>query len=259
VARSLRRDRITRILENRKQISVSELTERLGVSEVTIRKDLSLLEDEGLLVRTRGGAMLAEDRERNRHIRLRKEEHLQAKEAIAARAAELIEEGDTIFLDSGSTCALLAARVRDMELQVVTNSLDVVNVLSESRAVTLYCVGGSFRPDAGSFIGPTGLDALSKYRVDICFLGTTGFAEDGSLSSQNVLESQMKKQALHAAKRRVLLADRGKFGVAAFSVFGTAGEIDVVVMDADEELQERIRALGPEVLAAATRAAPKQR
>lgn len=245
-----RRDRILRILAHRKQISVGELTERLGVSEVTIRKDLARLQNEGLLVRTHGGAALAEDRDRNRSLTVRRQEELGAKRGIARTAAELVRDGDTIFIDSGSTCNLLAEYLREMDLHVVTNSLDVLVSLQERPGVHLICIGGSLRREAGSFIGPNALEGLSKYRVDTAFLGTTGFSRDGVFSSQNVIESEVKRRALQVASRNVVLADRTKFGTQAFSVFATAAEVDVVVMDADPETAAAVESLGLELLIA---------
>lgn len=249
-----RRERIVKILSHRKQISVGELTERLGVSEVTIRKDLARLQDEGLLLRTHGGAVVAEDRERTRNLLVRQAEAIDAKRAIARRAAELVRDGDTLFIDSGSTCNFLAQEVAGMDLHVVTNSLDVLASLQESDGINLICIGGSLRRPARSFIGPSALETLKGYRVDTCFLGTTGFSRDGVFSSQNVIESQVKKQAISVAARRVVLADRSKWGKQAFSVFATAEDVDVVVMDADEEIERRVGELGPEILVADVKA-----
>lgn len=244
-----RRDQIVRIVSHRKQVSVGELTERLGVSEVTIRKDLARLQDEGLLLRTHGGAVAAEDRERNRNLSLRRREAVEAKRAIARRARELVREGDTLFIDSGTTCNLLAEELVGMDLSVVTNSLEVLLTLQDSDGINLICVGGSLRRAARSFIGPSALETLRQYRVDTCFLGTTGFSSDCVFSSQNVIESQVKRQALSVAQRKVVLADRSKWGTQAFSVFATADEIDLVVTDGDDEIVRRAGELGIEVLA----------
>jgi len=106
-----RHEDILRILELRERVSVAELTDRLGVSEVTVRKDLSLLEEHGHLVRTRGGARLAQDRARLEPIERRLEARPDAKDAIGRYAARLVREGETLFLDSGSTCLALARAV----------------------------------------------------------------------------------------------------------------------------------------------------
>ena len=127
-----RHDEILKILSNRGKVSVQEFTGRLGVSEVTIRKDLSILEETGFLIRTRGGATLAADKDLIRPITVRRKEHLEEKKAIARKAREFIQEGDTIYLDSGSTAVSLAALIKDMSLRVVTNSVDIVLALADA-------------------------------------------------------------------------------------------------------------------------------
>ena len=153
---------IGRLISRLRSVSVQELTERLQVSEVTIRKDLAFLEEIGSVVRTRGGAKLAEDRTKNRDVRIRRTENQAEKECIARRARELINDGDTIFVDSGSTCTFLAREISDMNLRVVTDSLDVMSTLADSPEISLISVGGNYRREAGSFIGPIAVDALKE-------------------------------------------------------------------------------------------------
>ncbi len=134
-----RHTEILRILQRLKSVSVQTLTERLGVSEVTIRKDLSLLEEQGRLSRTHGGAVLSEDTERVRPVPERRRENTRLKEAIASRARELVREDDTIYLDAGSTCAALAREIGRMSLRVVTNSIDVILALADAPHVCARC------------------------------------------------------------------------------------------------------------------------
>ena len=226
------------------------LTERLEVSEVTIRKDLTLLEEQGRLLRTHGGAVLAEDLDRLRTIRVRRDEHAAEKAAIARKARELVREEDTLFLDAGSTCAWLAREIRGMSLHVVTNSLEVMVELAEAPGIQLYALGGSFRREAGSFVGPVATEALGKFQIGTCFLGVTGISNDGRFSSQNTVEAQLKRQATESAARRVILADRSKYGVSAFSVFASAESIDILVTDRGFPEPGVISDLGIEVVLA---------
>ena len=142
-----RYEAILAIISRLKKVSVQDLTHRFGVSEVTIRKDLSFLEERGKLIRIHGGAMLAEDEGRLRTIAVRQAEHSEEKLAIARKARELIRSGETIFIDAGSTCAALARVIRDMELRVITNSLDAILELVDSAGISLFSTGGSFRPE----------------------------------------------------------------------------------------------------------------
>ncbi|HUX52214.1 MAG TPA: DeoR/GlpR family DNA-binding transcription regulator [Spirochaetia bacterium] len=226
-----RQNEIMRIISLRKRVAVGELTGRLNVSEVTIRKDLTVLEEMGYLVRTRGGAMLAEDWEHHRSLVARKEEHSVEKAAVARKALELVQEGDTIYIDSGSSCALFAAELAGMNLRVVTNSIDVVLALGDAPGIALHCVGGHYRKEAGSFIGPVAQETLTGFNIETAFLGTTGISKAGDFSSQNLIESQLKKVAILRARRTVVLTDHSKVGVEAFAVFAHADDIDVVVID----------------------------
>jgi len=229
---------------------VGELTGRLSVSEVTVRKDLSLLEDAGYLVRTRGGAMLAEDREHTVTLSVRRNTHIAEKEAIARVARTLVHEGDTIFIDSGSTCTMFAGTLGGMSLRVVTNSIDVLVSLSQEDGINLYSLGGSLRNEAGSFIGPQALESLKNYQIQTCFMGTTGFSSGAVFSAQNINEAQIKRAVIEKAERSVVLADRSKLGVNAFSVFARPEEIDILVSDVKPDEAEQLRRLELELLIA---------
>lgn len=246
-----RYEAILTILNRLKKVSVQDLTHRFGVSEVTIRKDLSFLEERGKLIRIHGGAMLAEDEGRLRTIAIRQAEHAAEKLAIARKARELIRPGETVFIDAGSTCAALARVIRDMELRVVTNSLDAILELVDSAGISLFSTGGSFRPEAYSFIGPGALETIRGIQIEICFMGTTGFSRDGVFSSQNVIESQLKSAVIQASRRAVMLVDHSKYGSTAFSVFARAEDIDVLVTDSAMTDAEAVAALDMELVIAA--------
>ncbi len=244
-----RHDDILKILGLRKNINVSELTKRLNVSEVTIRKDLSFLEDMGYLMRTRGGALLAEERDIKLSLKERSKENPGIKKKIALKAREFLHEGETIYLDAGSTCRELARCIKDMNLRVVTNSIDVIFELADAPGIALYSVGGSYRKEAGSFIGPMSIDALGNFQFDTAFLGTSGFSIEGVFSSQNIIESQIKKSVLSKSKRTVVLADSSKYGRCAFSVFARSEDVDAVIIDrGGGALQEELEKLNIEII-----------
>lgn len=239
-----RHEDILRILELRERVSVTELTERLGVSEVTVRKDLSLLEEHGYLVRTRGGARLAQDRAVLEPIDRRLASRAAVKRAIGRRAAEFVRAGETIFIDSGSTCLALARAVRRMDLRIVTNSLDVLDELADAGSIVLHATGGSFRREARSFIGPLAADAVRRFHLDRAFLGTSGLTIDGVFSSQNVIESEGKRAALGQAARVLVLTDASKIGQAAFSIFARPEQVHMVITN-EGEAATRLRGATP--------------
>lgn len=226
-----RHEKILKILSLLREISVPDLSERLAVSEVTIRKDLTALENMGCLIRTHGGATIAEDFRLIKTIDIRQRENLNAKQAIAVKAKELISNGDTVYLDSGSTCLMIAREIRDMNLHVITNSIDIMAELSGAQNILLYSLGGSYRKESGTFIGPAAVKNLKEFQFSICFLGATGFSKQGIFSSQNIVESEMKRQALLNPTRKVVAADSSKFGISAFSIFARPEDIDILVTD----------------------------
>lgn len=246
---SERRHAIMTILAVRESIRVSELRERLQVSDVTIRKDLEILEEQGALVRIHGGARLAQRHDPNQTVALREHEHRDAKDAIAAASLQLIHHGETIYLDAGTTVARLAHHLVDMELRVVTNSLQVLNILVDQPGISLMMIGGAYRHRAGSFIGPWAEENLRRVHVDRAFLGTSGIDGEGRFAAQNSIEAQTKMAAIRAARTAVVLADRTKIGVQAFQVFAEPADIAVLVTDAPREVWEPLEAAGIHVIA----------
>ena len=238
---------ILAMVTRKRTVTVAELKERLGVSEVTIRKDLDVLVGEGILMRTHGGAAMAEDYGSLRTVGMRQGTHLDEKLAIAKAARRLVNEGDIVYLDAGTTCLQLARELTDLSLTVVTNSLDVLNALQGVDGIALYCLGGSFRREAQAFIGPQAVESLSQFQIQKCFVGTTGFSSDGVFSTQNLLEAQLKRQVLSASRHRTVLADTSKFGVSAFTIFARPGDVDLVITDSAFAATEALVGCGIEV------------
>jgi DeoR/GlpR family transcriptional regulator of sugar metabolism len=235
VTSSERRQAVLAILNARDGVRVADLAARLQVSDVTIRKDLALLEEQGYVKRTHGGAVPAERFEPEHALPTRHGTNRDRKAALARRARALVSHGETIFIDSGSTCAAFAGEITDMELRVVTNSLDVLTILADRPNISLLVVGGSYRHDAGSFIGPWAERSLGTVQFDHAFIGATGISLEGRFSAQNGLESQVKSAAIAVARTSIVIADGSKIGVQAFSVFAGPGEITTLVTDGTEE------------------------
>ena len=226
-----RHHHILTIMHRLRSVSVSDLTKRLNVSEVTIRKDLTTLEEMGYLIRTHGGAEPAEDKNFRRTLTVRRKEQMDKKKAIAQAAARFVREDDTVFIDSGSTGSLLAEEIKHMNIRVVTNSLDVMNILADTPGVTLITLGGNYRKEAGSFIGPVAEENLSHFQMETCFIGATGFTADGAFMCQNIIESRLKKQALTSSNRKIIIADSSKYQRTAFAVFAEPADLDVLITD----------------------------
>lgn len=245
-----RHEEILKILSRLRTISVQELTNRLNVSEVTIRKDLNTLEEMGFIIRSHGSARLAENSSTLRTLNTRKNTNIEEKIRIVKKAKSLLREEDTIYIDSGSTCRHLADEIKDMSIRVITNSIDVMNILAEEPGISLVSLGGNYRKEAGSFLGPIAIESLKNFQIETCFLGTSGILSRGTFSAQNIMESQLKQQVLEVSGRRIILGDSTKQGRSAFSVFARSSEIDILITDSNFKDPEDLSKLGMEVILA---------
>jgi DeoR/GlpR family transcriptional regulator of sugar metabolism len=220
-----RRDRLLSYLQASGRASVSDLATGLGVTSATIRRDLQRLANEGRLLRTYGGAALA-DRRSMRDVRA-----VEAKAAIGAIAAHLVADGSTIAIGSGSTALELARCLIDRRVTVITNALDVANVLVDRAGIDLILLGGEIRPRMHSMLGHLAEMATGELRADTLFMGIGAISLDHGLMNDSVPEIQTDRALRRMARTVVVLADASKFDlVAPAYVFGL-DEIDTIVTD----------------------------
>lgn len=214
------------------EVSVEELAAQFGVSASTIRRDLNALSTDGLLRRVRGGGSIESDKVPFADVQRQQPAE---KSRIAARAAELVHDGDIVLLDIGTTTALLARALRRRRITVVTASLAAVDQLRDDDSVELIILGGAVRKNYNSMVGTLTEQALAQIRATICFLGTSGIREDGTVMDTTGTEVPIKRAMIESSQRVVVLADATKLpGVGLLSVCGPA-DIDAVVTDADPE------------------------
>ncbi|MET8005715.1 DeoR/GlpR family DNA-binding transcription regulator [Nonomuraea glycinis] len=228
--------------------SVRDLASQLGVSPSTIRRDLEVLDRDGTLRRVRGGALADADTDRPFAEVSAADE--QDKEAVAARAARLVGDGDVILLDIGTTTVRLARRLRGRRVTVVTSSLAVLDALRADTEVELLLLGGMVRRTYHSLVGVLTETALSQVVADRVFLGASGVRPDGQLVDTTLAEVPLKRAMIAAAGQVVLLVDRHKFpGTGALRVCGPE-DIDVIVTNegADETTLRNCAVAGAEVL-----------
>jgi len=235
-----RRQVIVAQLQSQRYVEVNALAETFGVTMVTIRNDLAYLEQRGLVVRTHGGAVPPEDDSVVREFGTTIKENRTQKEAIALAAASLVEDGDTVIIDSGSTGAILAKIIKKLKLTVVTNSLPVIQELKECEHIELVVIGGVLRRHSYSLIGDLTSGVLGSINADWYFMGSTVFDIIKGVSSSNIMEGQTKQMMLKAANHVCLLADSSKCGkTSLFSVCGW-NQIDIFVTDALSETDRAI-------------------
>lgn len=253
-----RQDQLRRIVEARRAVRVEDLRDALGVSLATIRRDLDELQASGHLRRVHGGAVAVDARPVERRFEAKVASHACQKRRIAARAARLAQEGETLYLDSGSTCLGLARLLAGRpDLTVVTNSLPAAVELV-GRGPRVIVAGGELRPLSQALVGPLSRPLLESLWVDRAFMGTFGLSLEAGLTTTDASEAFTKELVLGRARQVVLLADASKLGTRAFAHAGRLDQVDVLVTDATLEprVAEVFDAAGVEVLVADDEAEP---
>lgn len=228
-------ERRTKILEMLRQqgiVTVLELSKLFEVSEETIRRDLQKMETTEGVARTYGGAYITKAVHSDIPIRIREGFYLEGKETIAALADDLIEEGDTIILDSSTTCLHIAERLKARRnLVVITNAVKIVIALAESEGIKVICAGGTLRQSQLSFVGPAAIKSLGSYYADKAFVSCTGVDLQNGLTDSDEQEAEIRKKMLEQAKRKILVVDYTKFGKTSFSVIAPVDVADSLVTD----------------------------
>jgi len=228
-----RQARIAEHVSVRGRARIGELAEIFGVTEPTIRKDLSALQEQGLLKRTHGGA-LAIHPNADRELTGRQTANPTAKEAIARACLGLLRDGDSVFLDSGTTVEALARALaedtRGLRLSVLTSSLGVALSLADVREIDCVLLGGQVRRVDGSLVGPLALENMQRFTFSAAFLGVSGFSEVG-VSVGSLAEAAIKEAVIERARRVVVPIDQTKVGATDFARVCALDEVDVVVMD----------------------------
>lgn len=222
--------------------SITRLSETIGVSASTIRRDLEYLTQEGYLERSHGGAVLKEQLHTTFEFSREIGVHVahEAKVAIGACAAELVKPGQSVIFDSSST-VLEAAKVlagKDLKLTACTNDLAIATVLARRPSIHLVVLGGTMRPGSLTMIGDPGLSFLDRLHADVAFLGIHSLA-GGRLSETSVDLSAMKRRMLHCAAQTVVLADASKFKHPAFCDVCAAADVQMIVTDAEIAAHDR--------------------
>ena len=233
------------------RVSVADLSQTFGVSEVTIRTDLQMLADQGLLVRTHGGAIPASSLSSELSLALRRQQQPQAKDHIGAAGAALIADGDAVYLDTSSTALAIARHLtHHRHVTVVTNSIAIVQELAERTNVAVIVPGGRLRRETASLIGIDGLDFVRRLNIQTGFFGAHGVTPDEGLTDVSVDEAEVKQVLVDLCRRAVAVLDATKWGRVGVASFATLEQIDVIITDqsAPAELVAQVQAAGVDVL-----------
>ncbi len=229
-----RRAAILKLLEKEGQISVGELSKHFKVSEVTIRNDLAQLSQQGLLIRTRGGAIWQPPLAIDFHLREKLKLHPAEKRRIGHYAAQLVQDGETVILDSGTTTLEIAhALVRQefRQLTVVTNALNIAIVLANHAGIRVIMPGGVMRQNALSLVGPIAESSFQNLYCDRAFIGVDGIVPEEGIYTPNHEEAYLNRLMIAHSRQAVVVTDSSKFGKKSFARIAPLDQLDLIITD----------------------------
>jgi len=240
-----RRQKIVDLVNDWENLSVGFLAKKFNVSEMTIYRDLNVLEDKSLLKKTTGGAIKINEflvhSESSFSKRLK--DHSQEKKAIAKKAAEYINNGDSIIIDGGTTSYALVKEINKTdlkELTVLTNNIIVQLELIKNQNVEVITIGGIARYGSYSTVGAIAENIIKDMQVDKIFVTSKGVSSDGDIFDPHLSEGKIKVLFLERARKKILVVDSNKFGIFGFYKFANVSDFDVIIIDSkiqDEHLK----------------------
>jgi len=204
-----REEEIIAIVSEKKKIQVNELSNRLNVSKVTIRKDLDKLEQRGIIHRQHGFALINNFDDLN--YRLSK--HYDLKRKIAIEAAKQVADGETVMIESGSTCALLAEELafHKQDVTIITNSCFIASYVRKSETIKIILLGGDYQKDSQVNVGPLLKQSVKNFFVDKLFVGIDGFDQTRGFTGSNMARSDASRCLANCAEKTIILTDSSKF------------------------------------------------
>jgi DeoR/GlpR family transcriptional regulator of sugar metabolism len=239
-----RRKIIMEKLYERQRVTIKELSEEMDVSEATLRIDLTKMEEEGLLKRTHGGALLVDDFENETRFSNREKKNKEEKSALAKQAFDLISNSQCIMLDASSTALELAKLLKEtrIRLTVVTSGINTALELHEHPDITVILLGGIVKKGSYSLEGSLGVSVLDKINIDLMFTSANGFTLEAGLMDFSVYEVELKKAMVGSANKVVALLDHTKINKHSIATFASLDEIDMIITDCNlsQEYREEL-------------------
>lgn len=248
-----RKQKILDMIKHNEKVTVAQLCKHFNMSGATIRNDLRELENCGLLKRTHGGAIANTKSGFEPITKEKEQESVGEKQSIARAALELIEDGDIIILDTGTTTLELARQLgARRNLTVITNDLQIALWLEEIHDAAILFIGGFVKKQFHCTVGLTGSDMLSGLNADKAFMGTNGLTVTKGATTPDISQGEMKRAMTSIANKVILLCDSNKVGRKSFYQFASIEEIDTIVTDGSIEplLKEELDAEGLEIIIA---------
>lgn len=226
-----RKREILKLLQVQGKVKTLALAERFEVSEPTIRRDINEMDEQGLLIRTHGGAIALEPAEQEPSFVEKSDRFLKEKEQIGRIAAAMIHDGDTVVMDTGTTTLMIARHMQAENVTVVTNSLDIAYELEHKPNIEILITGGIIRWNTRAMIGPVADAALERFRVDMAFIGANAVSLENGITTPNIGEADIKRKMMQVAKKTFVVLDHTKFDKTTFSRIADLNEISGIITD----------------------------
>ncbi len=257
---SERRESILAIIEDAGEASLAELCSRFsGVSEITIRRDLIQLEQEGHILRTRGGAVSLKrlgsaiphpgSGEENEYY-LRAHQNQEEKIALAKKALSFVEKGRSIYFDAGSTIMALAHLLPDEAMTIITGGTNVAQELVTKPKITVMMPGGTVNHNTLSVSGSTSISFIQNINIEYAFMSASAFSLDAGFSVSNIYEAELKRAVITKAKKVVMLLDSSKFDKSLLFTMADLADVDYLVCDRlpSPEIRKAAKAAGVQII-----------
>jgi DeoR/GlpR family transcriptional regulator of sugar metabolism len=244
-----RHQQILDLLAASGRVTVANLSERFDVSEVTIRADLQMLADQGLLIRAHGGAVAA-NRAPELALTLRRQQQVAEKERIGLAAAAMVNNGEAVFLDTSSTSLAIAQNLRrHRDLTVLTNSLALAQALLNVHSITVVVAGGILQRDTVSLVGSDGLEVLRRFNIQKGFFGAHGLDERAGLTDVSAAEAEVKRQVIPLCRQVIAVLDATKWGRAGLASFASLDQLHTIITTepVPAALAQYVRGLGVQI------------
>ncbi|MFT5872048.1 MAG: DeoR/GlpR family transcriptional regulator of sugar metabolism [Clostridium sp.] len=226
-----RKNRIKELITEKKSVTVSELAKSFKVTEETVRKDLQTLEQEEFLTRTYGGAYISDGVENDVNINLREHIHIEGKQKIASECLNYINNGDSIFLDASTTSLYIAESLKSKRLTVTTNSIKIIDRLSNNPNIKLIIIGGRIEQSSMCALGRNAESNLNNYFFDSAFVSCRALSMQHGITDSNDLQAEIRKIAIEHSDHTYLVADYTKFDRTAFTKICDYKAINTLIVD----------------------------
>lgn len=234
-----RKNHILQLLTMNKSVTVKYLCDHLNASEATVRRDLTVLEEEGKLERTHGGAILTSNMPIDIENTYFQKEALSMSEKrkIAERAFSYLRENDSVFLDGGTTTMELAKLIgeSEMHLSVFTNAPHFSKIMAKNERVEVFMIGGRIRNNTLVTVGQLAIETIKRFRINAVFIGVNAISLEYGLTTPNYDEAEIKKVILESGRERFVLADQSKFSKVALCQVASLTAIDYIITNKSED------------------------